>query len=281
LKAATAITKTTAFEYLSTHSHPAEPMEVNGEAVLSHNCGRAFLNCIANHALHIDALRAEIDDNYKRMKTYKLILLKPLGLESVKERIPDCYRSMPGRPATATHPDPYNQDLIGKFFRILDLTLKLKEIRREIYRKIAAVKKCWFGWLSTQEAKLALRLNAAVVREDTDFIAIPNDDPKYRGRTFNRLLNNGSRGQYERAASHKLAWLGIPEVRIPSFYTSMADVRKAVIEAFRRKGEVFTDVDGVVWHADEHAALTIAVWLLLRPLSIAMTGGASTSAIPA
>ena len=71
---------------------------------------------------------------------------------------------------------------------------------------------------------MATALDAVVVRENATFLAVPNDDPKYMGRTFNKMLNYGARAIYEAIASAKLAWLGIPELRIPSPYTSKADL---------------------------------------------------------
>ena len=102
------------------------------------------------------------------------------------------------------HPEPDRQVL-----RILDLTLQLKELRRDQYRKVDAVKKCWFGWVSTREAMLAWVLEAVVVREGGGYQPIGLDDPKYKGRAFNRMIANASRALYEAAASGKLAWLGI------------------------------------------------------------------------
>jgi hypothetical protein len=40
----------------------------------------------------------------------------------------------------------------------------------------------------------------------------------------------------------------------------------------KRRGEMFVDAFGRKWHADEHAALTIACWLLLRLKEVVDTG---------
>ncbi len=50
--------------------------------------------------------------------------------------------------------------------------------------------------------------------------------------------------QFLRRMSAKLKWYGITEVVVPSFYTSSTDVRRM--------------------HADVHAALTLALWPILR-----------------
>jgi hypothetical protein len=44
-------------------------------------------------------------------------------------------------------------------------------------------------------------------------------------------------------------------------------MRFAVVDAAMRRGEVFVGVDGQRWHADEHAALGVAVWYLLNPIA--------------
>jgi hypothetical protein len=264
MNAITLKTKEQCLEHILGNWHPAAPLLKDGKPVLMHHEGRDFLDCIADHAIHIDKLRSDIDLNTGKMRFFKGLLLKPLGLETAADHIPDGYHSLPGKPATLAYENAFVQSLIAKFFRIFDLTQKLKEIRRDVYRKVDAVKRCWFGWLSSREAEMATALNAVVVRENATFIAIPTDNPKYKGRTFNKMLNNGARALYEKIASDKLAWLGIPEVRIPSPYTSMADLRASAVFETKRRGEKFVDAFGVEWHADEHAGLTIAAWLLMR-----------------
>ena len=290
LRSATFLTREGALERLTSHVHPAKPANLQSLfaepetaarlAMLDEKsrkqlqgpnprrfCGRDFLDCIARHGAVIDTLREEIDENYKKLKKLKTALLKPLDLASAKARITDAYRPIAGKSADIQHPDPFIQSLIDKFFRILDLTLQLKELRRDQYRKVDAVKKCWFGWVSTREAMLAWVLEAVVVREGGGYQPIGLDDPKYKGRAFNRMIANASRALYEAAASGKLAWLGIPELRAPSFHTSAWDMRFAVVDKTMRKGEVFVGVDGQRWHADEHASLGIAVWHLLVPVA--------------
>jgi hypothetical protein len=272
-------TKEQCLEYFQTHWHPAEPLQKDGKPVLLHHEGRNFLDCIADHAEHIDRLRSAIDLNCLKMRHFKGLLLKPLGLNAADTHIPEGYNSRPGNPATLFHEDTFVQSLVDKFFRIFNLNLKLKELRRDVYRMVDAVKLCWFGWLSSREAEMATALNAAVVRENATFVAVPTGNPKYKGRTFNKMLNNGARALYERIASDKLAWLGIPEVRIPSPYTSMGDLRASVVFETKRRGEKFIDASGVEWHADEHAALTIAAWLLALVRQFASQNQALTKAL--
>jgi hypothetical protein len=244
----------------------------DGKPVLHHS-GRKFLSCIAGHADKIDGLRARIDLGYAKLGLLRGLRAKPLGLGPA-ERIPDEHRDLPGKPAALVHGDGLVRRLLARFFRLLDQIQQLKELRRDTYRKIGAAKGCWFGWLSTREAETAMALNAAVVRENATFVAVPTDDPKYRGRTFNKMVNNGARALYEAIASAKLAWLGIPESRIPSWFTSLADLVASTVEGTKRNGERVTDASGREWRADEHAGLTIAAWLLLRARNIvAATNG--------
>ena len=77
-----------------------------------------------------------------------------------------------------------------------------------------------------------------MVREDLTVEAIEKDSPVYRGRTYNKMLNNGAKGQYLRRAASKLLWNGIPEVVAPSWYTSRTCLTHAeIVDKQHRKGE--------------------------------------------
>ena len=195
LRLATFATKDSSRTYLETHVHPGD----NVASSWSH-CGRNFLSRVADLARIIDRLRARIDTGYARLGAIRAALAGPLGLATPEARID----------RDATHPDPFVRGLIARFFHLFDRIRQTKALRIGQYRKIAAIKKCWFGWVTNREAEIALLHDAAVVREDTGFGAMEKADPEYRGRAFNRLMNNGCRGQIERMASSKLAWLGIP-----------------------------------------------------------------------
>jgi len=107
---------------------------------------------------------------------------------------------------------------------------------------------------------------AAYVRENLSVVAKEKQTPDYKGRTFNRMLNNGAKGQFVRRVAAKLKWWGVPEVVVPSYYTSTTDVRHAVVDARQRSGELFkARTDDWRMHADLHAGLTLALWPLLRP----------------
>src|ERR1039457_2231952 len=92
---------------------------------------------------------------------------------------------------------------VREFFATFGLINDLKQARRAIYRKIVALKKNWFGFLSNIETQLALKYRAAIVRENLTVLTAEVDSPEYKGRTFNKMLNNGSKGQYQNRASDK------------------------------------------------------------------------------
>lgn len=115
-------------------------------------------------------------------------------------------------------------DRVRAFFQTFGLIADLKKERRKLYRQFTAIKKNWFGFLANVEAELARKHNAAIVREDLTVEAMEKDDPEYKGRTFNKMINHGSKGQYQRRARQTFRWNGVPEVVIPSWYTSRAVV---------------------------------------------------------
>jgi transposase len=104
-----------------------------------------------------------------------------------------------------------------------------------------------------------------VVREDLTILAVEKKDPLYKGRTFNKMMNNGSKGQYISRSDDKMRWHGVPSMKIPSYYTSVTDWETACVDKNQRKGKKFTTKSGVVWDADVHAAEMIARWVFLRP----------------
>ncbi|PWL19976.1 MAG: hypothetical protein DCO98_11555 [Altererythrobacter sp. XM-24bin4] len=92
------------------------------------------------------------------------------------------------------------------------------------------------------------------------------DDVGYKGRTFNRMINNGARSQYTSRADDKLAWKGLPQIKIPSFFTSSTDWPHGLVDKAQRRGPLFKSaVDGKTWDADMHGAEMIGRWLFLKP----------------
>lgn len=140
-----------------------------------------------------------------------------------------------------------------------------------MYQKISAIKKHWFGFLSNRETALARGWNALVVREDLTNVTEEKEGPGYKGRAFNKMINHGSRGQYVRRASAKFAWNGVPQIALPSYYTSTTCTRHALVSKSQRKGDWFTcprcKAEGRPReHAHAHAADTLGAYLQLRPL---------------
>lgn len=218
-------------------------------------CGARFLDRINLYSIKIDKLKSEIDLHYNRIGRLKRILAGYMGL-SDGEMIT---REM-------TIDDPLVRTVYTKFLGLLDRVTYLKSIRRGLYRKIAKVKKDWFGYISNVEVELAKQYNGAIVRENLTVVTIGHEDPKYKGRTFNKMINNGSKGQYIRRASDKLAWHGVPELAVPSFYTSSTCIAHGLVDRAMRSGNVFKCPEcGKEADADLHASEVIAQYLLLRP----------------
>jgi len=220
--------------------------------------GRAFLARIMEHANRIDGLRSEIDLGYARIGRLKAELNQIVGRES-QAPVPEASEDLTGPQA-----DRY-RSMHGRFFRLLSGLGRLKARRRALYRQIAGVKKSWFGHVANIRAALAQKHGAVVVREDLSVLTVEKKDPGYKGRTFNKMINNGAKGQYTRRADDKLAWRGIATLKLPSFYTSSTDWRTGTVDKTQRKGAVFTGRDGTAWDADLHAAELLARWLFLRP----------------
>ena len=209
--------------------------------------GENFLDAIRRKAERIDELRSRIDKAYNELESMLGTLKANLGLDS-EDRLE---RSMPGTDA---------------FFSLLDGIGALKARRRRLYDRIRALKKCWFGYASNRELELACRHNAVVVVEDLTVMAAEKNKPGYKGRTFNRMINNGSKGQYLRRAADKLLWNGVPELAVPSYYTSTFCHLTGVVEKSQRRGDTFTSkLGGYSRDADLHASETIACYLLLTP----------------
>ena len=249
-------TKDEARAYLSSHFHAGEP-----ELEFLHD-GRDFLKRIARHASHIDHLRSEIDLIYNRIGRIKHEICRILGLNSHEVCVDLEMRTEDARLGK----------LVKKLGGLLAFVAHLKDLRRKAYRSISGVKKSWFGWLANRRVELAVELKAVFVREDLMVVAPEKEKPEYKGRTFAKMINNGSKGQYARCAGSKSRWFGIPEEMVPSYYTSTSDVRFAIVDKEQRKGEKFTAItDGRVWHADVHAASTIALYALLRPKMESLT----------
>jgi hypothetical protein len=243
-------------EYLESHVSGDE-IEVLESWQIS---GRAFLDLIKEHASTVDRLRAEIDRCYNRLDRIRSEINLIAG-RSADAFVPP---ELDAVSASNTEQTRYAR-MHRKFFRLLNGIGKIKARRRDVYRKVAAVKKSWLGFVSNMKIKLAEKHGAAVVSEDLTILTIPKDDPDYRGRTFNKMINNGAKGQYIRRSEDKLKWRGIAHIKVPSFYSSTTDWRNATVDKDQRDRSTFTAWDGTTWDADLHAGEMLARWLCLRP----------------
>lgn len=222
--------------------------------------GKNFLDLIKAHAKSVDALRGEIDRNYNRLNRIRLEINKIAGLDAAA-LVPEMIEAIS---ASNTEQVRYAR-MHRRFFRLLAVIGKLKSRRRDVYRKVAGVKKAWLGYVSNIKIKLAEKHGAVVVSEDLTILTVPKDDPNYKGRTFNKMINNGAKGQYIRRSEDKLKWRGIAHIKVPSYYSSSTDWRTATVDKRQRKGQKFTASDGTTWDADLHAGEMLARWLFLRP----------------
>ena len=96
-------------------------------------------------------------------------------------------------------------------------------------------------------------------------MAAENNKPDYKGKRFNKMINNGSKGQYMRIAQEKMYWNGILEHRIPSYYSSTTCVKHSVVDSNMRKGEKFKCIlCNKVEDTDLNASSTISSFLMLK-----------------
>jgi hypothetical protein len=248
-------TKTDALKYLGSHSHPMDNIVARVRF-----SGQGFLAAINAKCQKIESLASQISLGYNKLERLKANICGYLEL-GADQRFTDGL--------LAQIDDPLVKRLYGKFYRLLHHVWSLKGQRLGLYAKIKKLKKTWFGFLSNQEVSLTTQYNAAVIREDLTVMAKEKDSPGYKGRVFNKMINNGSKGQYIRRARDKFLWDGVPEIAIPSFFTSTTCAAHAVVDATMRSGDRFwCPRCGKAEHADAHAADTIGNYLLLRPLAV-------------
>lgn len=251
-------------EYLTSHVSDDAEVEVLARVQMD---GRPFLARVRERCLEIDCLRSEIDRGYNRLERIRAEINRMLGREAT-ELIDETAPSLTLPPKEAKR----LIDMHGRFFRLLDGLNRLKSKRRAVCRSIDGLKRSWFGFVSTAKADLAEAHGAVAIREDLTVLAIPTDDPGYRGRTFNKMMNNGSKGQYIRRSDAKLAWRGIARIVLPSYYSSVTDWRTGTVDkGQRKKTDTFRGSDGRTWDADLHAAEMLARWLFLKPKPLPAT----------
>ena len=215
--------------------------------------GKNFIEKLSQQGLKIDRYKSEIDCLYNKIELLLINIKHHLQLKEedhINEKL--------------IIKDEFVQQLINKFFKLLNITKHLKTLRRNVYKKIQGIKKSWFGFLSNVEKKLLTTYNATMIVEDLSVMAIEKEKPKYRGKSFNKMINNGSKGQYMRMAKEKFLWNGILEIRIPSFFSSTTCTKHKVVDKNMRKNKLFLcPICNIKKDADKNASDTIASFLLL------------------
>ena len=250
--------KAEARAYLEAHASDAEP------ALQATMPGRGFLDAVAGHCSRIDTLRREIDRVYDRVRRLKHEVNAALGVAG------DALVNL-----EAMHDDRKLSRWVARLGRLLAAVAKLKEKRRAAYRAFDGLKRSWFGHLANVEVELAREHDALVVHERLTTSPLEVDAPEYKGRTFNRMMANGSRARFERVTALKHRWQGNPVVAVPSYFTSTTDHRHAVVDAAQRKGEWFTArADARRSDSDAHASHTLAVWPVMLAKVMTDEGGA-------
>jgi hypothetical protein len=256
------LSREAAARWLTQNAHPQDP-DIAARLRFS---GAGFLQRVNEHTLAIDALRSRIDVAYAELEDKKLKLAAALGLEPDEDGLlPRLVMSMAPRGA------PLHLALTA-FMRQLSVIKSLKVERRRLYARIARLKKSWFGYLANIECRIAQKWNAAVMAESLTYVAIEKESAAYKGRTFNKVMNQASRGQYARRAQEKHAWNGVPLIELPSWFTSTTCFRHGVINPAFRKRDVFWCTEcrkegRASEHADEHAADMLGVYALLKSKS--------------
>jgi len=251
VEAAAGFGKAEAREWLSTRQAP-EGMRV---LRVERHEGRNFLAAIAAHDDKIGMLSTHIDGVFAKIHAIKLCLNGWLGrdLDAFidEEAVPE---------------DAFVRHLHAKFFRLWREARRLVAQRRTVYDAIAGMKRSWFGFLANRELRLLREFDAAaVVREDLSYVAGTKGAADWLGSRMAKAINAASRGIHAKAASANLAWAGIRELVVPSYYTSSTCVVDGLMIPEARKGEVFDCPICGKSHADENAAITIGAWLWLRP----------------
>ncbi len=164
--------------YLEAHGHDGDAVET---VLLD---GTDFLAAVAGHAKRVDALRSEIDRTYNRIHALKANVNARIGAA------PDALVDL----ALDAGGDRHLAGWVRRLGRMLALVARLKVERRGVYRSVEGLKRSWFGYVSRVELDLARRWDAGVVREDLTVMAEEKGPPGYKGRTFNRMVNNGAKG---------------------------------------------------------------------------------------
>lgn len=218
--------------------------------------GKKFLKKLQTLSEKIDKCRSILDIEYPKLEALKAKITQDLELPE---------------DASLTKEHKKLSKDVAAFFQLFGRIKDVKKAQRKHYAKMAAIKKHWFGFLSTQELRLAEKYDAAIVREDLTVVTQEKESSTYKGRAFNKMINHGAKGQYQRRSSSKLRFNGVEELIIPSWYTSRACLKhRTILAKNKRQGErIQLTCCGCEDHADLHAAQTIACYPMLQNQRIA------------
>jgi len=132
--------KEQAREYLKSHFHAND--NIVERSLYS---GKQFLKLIHKHATIIERLSGNIDRTYNQIFALKSRLAGHFGLPEGKH-LPKDLKS--------DNPDIVR--MLAEFTGLLNVVQGLKKMRRRLYKKIAGIKKSWFGYLANIEIELAV-----------------------------------------------------------------------------------------------------------------------------
>ena len=238
-------------QFYETHSHTPKIVE------RLQFSGKKFLNKIYIQSKKIDELSSQIALSYNEIEKLLTDIRNQLNIDDtilISKEIKSTNQKLNKK--------------IDSFFKRLKNIKGTKLKRKKLYKKVSGIKRTWFGFLSNQELKLINKYKAALVVEDLTVMAAEKNKPDYKGKRFNKMINNGSKGQYMRIAQEKMYWNGILEHRIPSYYSSTVCVKHSVVDSKMRKGEEFKcKLCNKVEDADLNASSTISSFLMLKPTS--------------
>jgi hypothetical protein len=229
---------------------------------------KPFTDYAKRRLIEIAALSVKIDACYRRIAILKARVNASRGVP-LSARIPE--KLPPGA----------NEELRKAhraFFLEYGKVRKLKGERRELWRRLHAVKRCWHGMLANRLANYALTLKAGVALEDGDWGIEERGSDDYRGPGWNKLQSFVSQRGLLKVVKDKLNWLGVVWWTVSSPYTSTTDPRYGIVDSGQRRngGKVFiAQKDGMRMDADEHAAETIGVAAILRPIAATRQGDVS------
>ena len=254
--------------WLSEHSLPQpqviDTLLLGAQAAIAHLEKQA--DAIASASRRIDAVQ-------RRLAKCKAAVNLLLG-RAFAARLPDAFDELmaePGVVARKLDADHRSRALswFCAFRRRLRQAQVLKAERLDLWRRVAALVQCWHGFAANRIVDLAIRHQAVVAVEVSDWGVIGKEEGGYRGKAWNRIVAMLAPGKMKDRLQAKLDWSGVASWGVASPWTSRTDHRHAVAHVSQRPdgSDTFTALaDGSKTDADLHAAETQAAMVLMRPL---------------